>query len=252
VHNRAQRSTVYVHVRCRFVKRFDSSSCLLTKSHAASAEVLNAAIKQVRFSKRAKKSSSSPAHYVGICKPTISYLFANLHDATPPAAVRQSRRCLLPVQDHTSCTPLQGRLRAVFSFTHSSALRGIEAIEPSMAHHSLRHPLFRVWKLPKMASPLATGWFVLVHVRYPERRSTSHFPGVPVPAARFVFTVPKSLSNWRLIGAQNVNKVNTKATVRCALDSTWIPSWARDTIQQSVSLFRFGGEVFFVLPLADG
>jgi hypothetical protein len=35
-------------------------------------------------------------------------------------------------------------------------------------------------------------------------------------------------------GEQNVNKVNTKATVRCALDSTWIPSWARDGIQNSV------------------
>lgn len=38
---------------------------------------------------------------------------------------------------------------------------------------------------------------------------------------------------WR-DGQQNVNKVNTKATVRCALDSTWIPSWARDALQQSV------------------
>jgi peptidyl-tRNA hydrolase ICT1 len=36
-------------------------------------------------------------------------------------------------------------------------------------------------------------------------------------------------------GEQNVNKVNTKATVRCALDSTWIPSWARDEIRESVS-----------------
>jgi hypothetical protein len=33
---------------------------------------------------------------------------------------------------------------------------------------------------------------------------------------------------------QNVNKVNTKATVRCALDSTWIPSWARDGLRESV------------------
>ena len=37
-------------------------------------------------------------------------------------------------------------------------------------------------------------------------------------------------------GEQNVNKVNTKATVRCALDSTWIPSWARDRIRMSVRL----------------
>jgi hypothetical protein len=49
-----------------------------------------------------------------------------------------------------------------------------------------------------------------------------------------------------LMAKQNVNKVNTKATVRCALDSTWIPSWARDGIRDSVGcgvyLWR---EVFF-------
>lgn len=28
-------------------------------------------------------------------------------------------------------------------------------------------------------------------------------------------------------GGQNVNKVNTKATIRCSLDKTWIPPWAR-------------------------
>lgn len=28
-------------------------------------------------------------------------------------------------------------------------------------------------------------------------------------------------------GGQNVNKVNTKATLRCPLDSEWIPRWAR-------------------------
>ncbi|KAI9454707.1 hypothetical protein F5148DRAFT_984990 [Russula earlei] len=34
-------------------------------------------------------------------------------------------------------------------------------------------------------------------------------------------------------GGQNVNKVNTKATVRCPLDSSWIPPWARDGLRQS-------------------
>jgi len=34
-------------------------------------------------------------------------------------------------------------------------------------------------------------------------------------------------------GGQNVNKVNTKATVRCALDSTWIPSWAHGSLQET-------------------
>jgi hypothetical protein len=47
-------------------------------------------------------------------------------------------------------------------------------------------------------------------------------------------------------GEQNVNKVNTKATVRCALDSTWIPSWARDGIRQSVGCgVNLGVKFFF-------
>ena len=118
----------------------------------------------------------------------ICNLFAHNATHSRRPSLRLSRRCLF--QDQASCTPLQGRLCPVFSFTHSSAVRGVEVIEPSITHHSLRHPLFRLWKLPKMPSPLATGWFVLVHVRYPERQSTSHFPGVPVPAARFVLQYP--------------------------------------------------------------
>ena len=46
-------------------------------------------------------------------------------------------------------------------------------------------------------------------------------------------------------GEQNVNKVNTKATVRCALDSTWIPSWARDGIRDSVGSGVYPGLKFF-------
>lgn len=39
-------------------------------------------------------------------------------------------------------------------------------------------------------------------------------------------------------GGQNVNKVNTKATLRCALDSSWIPLWARDGLQESPHFVR--------------
>ena len=31
-------------------------------------------------------------------------------------------------------------------------------------------------------------------------------------------------------GGQNVNKVNTKATIRCALDAPWIPMWAKPAL----------------------
>jgi peptidyl-tRNA hydrolase ICT1 len=36
---------------------------------------------------------------------------------------------------------------------------------------------------------------------------------------------------------QNVNKVNTKATVRCQIDAKWIPPWARAELRKSVSGF---------------
>ena len=34
--------------------------------------------------------------------------------------------------------------------------------------------------------------------------------------------------------AQNVNKVNTKATLRCPIDTPWIPLWARDHLKKTV------------------
>ncbi|KAI1797185.1 RF-1 domain-containing protein [Ganoderma leucocontextum] len=34
-------------------------------------------------------------------------------------------------------------------------------------------------------------------------------------------------------GGQNVNKVNTKATLRCPIDAPWIPQWARDYIKKT-------------------
>ncbi|KAI0059224.1 hypothetical protein BV25DRAFT_1809392 [Artomyces pyxidatus] len=34
-------------------------------------------------------------------------------------------------------------------------------------------------------------------------------------------------------GGQNVNKVNTKATLRCPLDAPWIPLWAKEALRES-------------------
>src|SRR6202008_4296387 len=89
--------------------------------------------------------------------------------------------------------------------------------------------------------PLVTGSRAFEHAKYLERRSISPFAAVPVPAVRFVPSPPHyayffGVAAHRITGhcEQNVNKVNTKATVRCALDSTWIPSWARDGIRESV------------------
>ncbi|KAI8980135.1 RF-1 domain-containing protein [Trametes punicea] len=36
-------------------------------------------------------------------------------------------------------------------------------------------------------------------------------------------------------GGQNVNKVNTKATLRCSIHEPWIPPWARDYIKKTPS-----------------
>ncbi|KAH9832988.1 RF-1 domain-containing protein [Rhodofomes roseus] len=52
--------------------------------------------------------------------------------------------------------------------------------------------------------------------------------------------IPKSLVEFTFSrssgpGGQNVNKVNTKATLRCPLNSSWIPPWARDYIKKTPS-----------------
>ncbi|TFK33434.1 hypothetical protein BDQ12DRAFT_410190 [Crucibulum laeve] len=50
-------------------------------------------------------------------------------------------------------------------------------------------------------------------------------------------TIPKgavelSFSRSSGPGGQNVNKVNTKATIRCPLNSAWIPMWAREGLKK--------------------
>ncbi|KAI0090358.1 RF-1 domain-containing protein [Irpex rosettiformis] len=51
-------------------------------------------------------------------------------------------------------------------------------------------------------------------------------------------TIPKDLVELSFArssgpGGQNVNKVNTKATIRCPLHSGWIPLWAHDALKKS-------------------
>ncbi|KAJ7352262.1 RF-1 domain-containing protein [Mycena albidolilacea] len=50
--------------------------------------------------------------------------------------------------------------------------------------------------------------------------------------------IPKSLVEFSFSrssgpGGQNVNKVNTKATLWCRIDQSWIPLWAKPALKQS-------------------
>ncbi|KAF8872592.1 RF-1 domain-containing protein [Infundibulicybe gibba] len=50
--------------------------------------------------------------------------------------------------------------------------------------------------------------------------------------------IPKGLVDFSFSrssgpGGQNVNKLNTKATLRCAVNSSWIPEWARQDLRKS-------------------
>ncbi|TRM68317.1 RF-1 domain-containing protein [Schizophyllum amplum] len=55
--------------------------------------------------------------------------------------------------------------------------------------------------------------------------------------------IPKSLveitfSRSSGPGGQNVNKVNTKATLRCSVNSSWIPLWATARLRESTHYVR--------------
>ncbi|EIM90891.1 uncharacterized protein STEHIDRAFT_90800 [Stereum hirsutum FP-91666 SS1] len=55
------------------------------------------------------------------------------------------------------------------------------------------------------------------------------FKGITIPKDVVEVTFSRSSGP----GGQNVNKVNTKATLRCPLDALWIPPWAKDGLRRS-------------------
>ncbi|KAJ4480242.1 RF-1 domain-containing protein [Lentinula aciculospora] len=61
------------------------------------------------------------------------------------------------------------------------------------------------------------------------RRWVSQFKVESIPRT----LVQLSFSRSSGPGGQNVNKVNTKATVRCSTDAYWIPLWARAALIKS-------------------
>lgn len=59
------------------------------------------------------------------------------------------------------------------------------------------------------------------------------------PGGQVCATVRSRIQRQFLISKQNVNKVNTKATLRCPVDSPWIPLWARNELKKSVGSTRY-------------
>ncbi|KAJ7036818.1 RF-1 domain-containing protein [Mycena alexandri] len=61
------------------------------------------------------------------------------------------------------------------------------------------------------------------------REWISQFRALDIPKA----AVQLSFSRSSGPGGQNVNKVNTKATLRCPIDEDWIPLWAKPELKRS-------------------
>ncbi|KAF8071561.1 RF-1 domain-containing protein [Lyophyllum atratum] len=97
---------------------------------------------------------------------------------------------------------------------------------PTLFQHFLRS-----YTQPAHSLPIPPRISALVtHEDTSEARSwISSFKPRPIPRA----LVEMSFSRSSGPGGQHVNKVNTKATLRCSLDSPWIPPWAHPILKDN-------------------
>ncbi|KAF8709767.1 hypothetical protein AX14_013472 [Amanita brunnescens Koide BX004] len=65
------------------------------------------------------------------------------------------------------------------------------------------------------------------------------FKKLAIPKRLVGFTFARSSGP----GGQNVNKVNTKASLRCGLDAPWIPAWAKPELRRSTHYVASTDEV---------
>ncbi|KAF8622007.1 hypothetical protein AX15_007361 [Amanita polypyramis BW_CC] len=67
----------------------------------------------------------------------------------------------------------------------------------------------------------------------------AEFKKHPIPKRLVEFTFARSSGP----GGQNVNKVNTKASLRCSVNVPWIPTWARVELQRSTHYVSSTNEI---------
>ena len=103
-------------------------------------------------------------------------------------------------------------------------------------------PIITAGELGPASFPRIRSWLVEFRKVKLERSdaelsfSRSSGPGGQV-SKLFVWAIcsRSCILNFGLLLLQNVNKLNTKASARCSLHSTWIPEWARPGLKSSVS-----------------
>lgn len=125
-------------------------------------------------------------------------------------------------------------------------------ILPRIVHHPLKHALFFLRHVHNTSkgfpqppalqsietsqdSAAARNWISSFKpYKIPRALVELSFSRSSGPGGQVCRSVPCPTKPLILSSHQNVNKVNTKATLRCPIESTWIPSWAKPDLKRTV------------------